>query len=563
MIGKFPSVFTVAVILCCLPIPCPVDAIGSPGPDGALTYDHSGGFFESPFSLAITAPPGTVTVYYTTNGADPLPGNARRYSGPIPVTTTAIVRASAFGPATNRVAAASRTFLYGPDILNQTGARFPESWGTNDGRPVLAYYRLATAEAAGAGLRPLVAAALRSLPSLSIVANPDDLFSPATGIYTHPLERGRDWERSISLEMYAPDGKLAFQWDCGLRIHGGTSRQPGVSPKHSLRLAFKRRYGPGNLRFPLFGPDGPQEFETLILRAGNNDSWLAQPGAGGRRADYLRDEWMRRSMQAMGHPSARGRFVHLYLNGLYWGIYDLCESPGPDLLPACQTASAAAFDVRKAGQVESGDALAWNQMLRLANAGLDDDQRYGQISQCLDLPELADYLILNFYAGNSDWDRSANWVAIRPRTPSGRFQFLVWDGECTLGNVDANTLDFDDDESPPRLFHQLAQNARFRKLFAARAEQLLLQNGALSTAQAGRRYRELAASIAPAMDAEAARWGACQRDVYPSRPVPVFTVEKDWQPEVNRLQNFYFPQRPKVLLKEFQDYGLGKGINGK
>jgi hypothetical protein len=370
-----------------------------------------------------------------------------------------------------------------------------------------------------------------------------------------------------------------FQCGCGLRIHGGTSRQPDVSPKHSFRLAFKQRYGAAPLHFPLFGKDGAVEFDTLVLRAGNNDSWLAEQGEGGRRADYLRDEWMRRSMQDMGHPSARGRFVHLYLNGLYWGVYNLCESPGPGLLALNRPeqtdisnefrdltphpfegrgrSSASGYDVRKAGNIEAGDAVAWNKMMTLANAGVNDDRRYEDISHYLDLPELADYLILNFYAGNSDWDRSANWVAIRPRAPNGRFQFLVWDGEGTLGNLEADTLDFDDDESPPRLFHKLAENDAFRKLFADRAQKLLFENGPLAPKAAAERYCNLAESVAPALTAEAARWGAFREERYRYRAnLSAYTAEKDWKPEVERIQTQYFPKRREVLLNQLRRYGL-------
>src|SRR5664280_2420282 len=111
-------------------------------------------------------------------------------------------------------------------------------------------------------------------------------------------------------------------------------------------------------------------------------------------------------------------------------------------------------------------------MLVQANSGVSDERGSEEIGQPLDLVELADYLILNFYAGNSDWDRSANWFAARPRTSGGRFRFFVWDAERILEDLEADTLDFDDDESPPRLFHRLSENAAFRRLFAARAQRL-------------------------------------------------------------------------------------------
>ena len=533
-------------------------AASQPTRPGEMTFDHPGGFCQSAFTLALTASEKKTTIYFTTNGDDPQPATASLYVRPIEIATTTIVRAAAFDARTNLAGTGTRTFLFVADVLKQTGAQFSKTWGTNQGKPVPAYYAMTTTNEENAAARQTVAAGLQSIAALSIIANPADLFSPETGIYTHPLERGVGWERQVSLEMFDADGRLAFQCGGGLRIHGGTSRQPEESPKHSFRLDFKKRYGPARLQFPVFGAGGAQEFDTLVLRAGNNDSWLASQGKERRQADYLRDEWMRRSMSVMGHPSARGRFVHLYLNGLYWGVYNLCEQPGPDLLVGAPTNAATEFDVRKAAKTEAGDESAWNKMMTLANADVNDDRSYKEIGRYLDLPELADYLILNFYAGNSDWDRSANWYAIRPRTPGGRFQFLVWDGECTLGNLVADTLEFDDDESPPRLFHKLSENAAFRKLFATRARQILFNDGPLAPEKSAERYQALAGSVASALTAEAARWGNYRRDVQPYKTGPYegYTVAKHWQPEVNRILTQYFPQRRGVLVNQFRERGL-------
>ena len=528
-------------------------AADGPAQSDEVMFDHPGGFCQSAFTLTLTAPAEKTAIYYTTNGDAPQPASASLYVHPIEIATTTILRAAAFRQGANLTGATARTFLFVPDILKQAGAAFPKIWGTN----VPAHYGMTTANAENPAAHEPVAAGFKSISTLSIIANPADLFSPETGIYTHPLERGGAWERAVSLELFDADGRLAFQCGGGLRIHGSMSRQPAESPKHSFRLAFKKRYGSARLHFPVFGAGGAQEFDTLVLRAGNNDSWLASDGEGRRHADYLRDEWMRRSMADMGHPSAHGRFVQLYLNGLYWGVYNLCEQPGPALL-AGDEAGAADFDVRKAGKTEAGDEAAWNKLMALANAGVSDDRRYAEISRCLDLTEFADYMILNFYAGNTDWDRSANWYAIRPRTADGRFQFLVWDAEGTFGNVDADTLDFDDDESPTRLFHKLSENTAFRKPFALRAQKLLFADGALTPEKSVKRYRALADSVASALTAEAARWGNYRRDVHPYKTGPYdgYTVERHWQPEVNRILTGYFPQRRGILLNQFRARGL-------
>jgi hypothetical protein len=204
-------------------------------------------------------------------------------------------------------------------------------------------------------------------------------------------------------------------------------------------------------------------------------------------------------------------------------------------------------------------------MMALANRGLSDEGSYEEIGRRLDIGEFADYMILNLYAGNSDWDRSANWYAIRPRTAAGRFQFLVWDGECTLGQLNADTQDLDDDESPQRLFHKLSENSAFRRLFAARAKQLLFNAGALAPEKNAARFQGLANAIAAAMWAEAARWGnhdparqSGHVDLYGAS-----IADQLWQPEVRRLLEQYFPQRRAFVLNQFRERGLYQEATGR
>jgi hypothetical protein len=520
-----------------------------------LVLDHASGFYESPFRLTISTPAGG-TVFYTTNSTTPRPATGIRYNSAILVSTPTIVRAAAFDRDMAVSDLATRTYLFLSAIPKQMGAQLPKVWGTNGNQIISAHYEISPPPADASPTT--LTAALRAIPSLSIVTDPENLFSAETGVYLHPMERGTDWERPAAVEIFDPDGAVKCQSNCGLRIHGGMSRRPEESPKHSLRLVFKRRYGPARLRFPLFGADDPQEFDELVLRAGSNDSWLDPNGEQRRQAAYVRDEWMRRTMRDMGHPSARGSFVHVYLNGLYWGVYNLCERPGGPLLAARSEARVAKYDVRKGGETESGDSVVWDRLMALANSSLNDEQSYRAISQHLDLPQVVDYLILNFYAGNSDWDRSANWYAIRPRIAAGKFQFFVWDGERTLENVEANTLDFDDDESPLRLFHKLSEHTAFRALFTERARQLLFGHGALAPEAAAKRFRTLVNLIAKPLVAESARWGGYRRDVHPYQtgPYEIYTVQDHWQPEVDRILTNYFPARREILLKQFAERGL-------
>ena len=133
------------------------------------------------------------------------------------------------------------------------------------------------------------------------------------------------WERPTSLEIVSADGTINFQVDAGIRIAGGASREHNSTKKKSFRLVFRREYGAGKLKFPLFGDDATDRFDTIILRNNYNDGW--QWSGAEDHAQYLRDEWSRATQLAMGQPSSHGTYVHLYINGIYWGLYNPVERP--------------------------------------------------------------------------------------------------------------------------------------------------------------------------------------------------------------------------------------------
>lgn len=77
-------------------------------------------------------------------------------------------------------------------------------------------------------------------PILSLSVAEADLNDPETGLLTHPLEKGVEWERPAYVS-YFDQGQLRFSSEVGVRLHGGKSREH--SPVQSFRLYFERKYG--------------------------------------------------------------------------------------------------------------------------------------------------------------------------------------------------------------------------------------------------------------------------------------------------------------------------------
>ena len=157
---------------------------------------------------------------------------------------------------------------------------------------------------------------------------------------------------------------------------------------------------------------------------------------------YIRDQWFRDAHQLMGYPEALQREVHVYFNGLYWGMHHLFERIEEEW-------SAERFGGKKeewegfrivAGnkieiingtteEVQKGIHDSWQAVLEAAsNGNLEGVKEY------LDLHSFIDYLILNFQAGNSDWDQN-NVRAMRRVSPPGKFMFFCHDSERAGFNV--------------------------------------------------------------------------------------------------------------------------------
>ena len=475
----------------------------------------------------LTTAPYSAGIYYTLDGSVPTTEHGTPFSAPITIDRTTVLRAAAFADGFHPSRVFTRTFLFS-DVSNQ-----PEMDTLNYGRHD----------------------ALTNLPSLSLALDPADLFG-TSGIYTQFDSRNTLPERPVSVEYFEPgpcqqcEDDEVFHIDAGVRVDGSGERG---WPKKSFRLRFRQEYGAARLEFPLFGDSALSTIDTLVLRAAAHDSWLSPFVDEGASATYLRDEFVRRTQAALGQPSPPGTFVHLYLNGTYWGLYNAVVRPDEFFAASEFGGLPGEYDVLKNGkypnaEVSAGDRDAWDAMLALAAGGLAGDEAYSAIQQFLDVDNLIDYLITNIYSGTRRW-LPDHWYAIRHRSPEGRFRFFSWDAESSVAALDADVTAANAPDSPGFLFDKLQENAQFRLQFADRVHAHFFGAGPLTPQATQQRWQQLVAEVSPGIAAEAARWGNERRAVSNS--------DRDfWAPEVNWLSSTYFPQRSAVVLAQIRALGL-------
>lgn len=561
-------------------------------------FSANRGFYEKPFEVSITTDTEDAVIYYTTDSSIPSASNGNIYAGPIPITKTTCLRAIAVKPGCLSTNVDTQTYIFLNDIISQppNPQGYPSVWTTFTGAAYNADYEM-DPDIVVPILNSdpnLIRNALLSLPVISLVTDPDNLFDPSYGIYSNSGEFASElpdgtikWEVPASMEYFEPSSSRQIQMNCGLRIQGAYFRKPGSTPKHSFRLLFKKKYGPSKLNFPLFDydEDAAESFDTIVLRAQGNDgySWASM----GSKAQYIRDEFGRRLQAAAGHKASHGIFVHLYINGLYWGLYNPVERPDSSFCAAYYGGKREEWDVFKHPRLDltegTRQAVTEMQNLFLYDTPLSeavlsdaaywrlqgcnpDGSRNPELSVLLDMDNFIDYMLVNFWTGNQDWCWNDNnyWMGRLRSQDSTGFKFFCWDIEDTLDSPRSPvTLDMiakvyanDNHTTKPtiaRLHNRLMSNAEYRLHFADHVQKHLFNGGIMTTTPAQMLYAQLADWVESAIIAESARWG----DQHSSAPY----TQAQWLAEKNYVLNAYIPQRTSIVLSQVKAQNLYPSID--
>jgi hypothetical protein len=565
----------------------------TPGSENVLSdqvlsphFSKGRGFYESSFSVSLSTADNSLKIYYSTDGTRPTVDSGTLYQGPVNISKTTPLSAVAMNNDGVYSEIISHTYIFTDGVVAQpkNPEGFPSSWGPlkfkSENAP--ADYEMDPEICNSPEYKDLLNEALKEIPTLSIVTNRGFLFSHEKdrengGIYIYTgnsgaFGMGLDWERPVSVEYFDPNSDQEFQVNCGVRMHGGNSRIPDNSPKHSLRLSFRSTYGPSKLNYRIFDEEtAANEFNSLVLRAGYNHSWLTNVATARRTAQYMRDSFAKNTQLAMARPSAHERFVHLYLNGLYWGVYNVSEKLTNDFMESYLGGNEDDYDVIKDhGGTVDGNFKAWVELYNQTTAGLTSNENYQKVqgknpdgtinpsyNKLLDVDNLIDYMLFNMYIGNIDWDHN-NWIAARNRiTNEAGFRFFSWDAETSMINVNENITDENNEQNPSWIYHNLQGNPDFRMLFADHIQKHFFNEGSLSPEACADRYQKLTKEIDLAIIAETARWGDYRRDIQPSDNDRVlYTKNEFWDVENQRLMNDYFPYRSDIVVQQFKKIGL-------
>ena len=454
------------------------------------TFSPPGGVYAAGQSVTISADPGAI-IRYTTDGSKPT-ASSPIYSGPIAVNQPKPIRARAFLPGQLSSTAATATYLIGVD---------------------------------------------KDIAIVSLATDPAHMFDNMIGIYVIGKNgaKGRcgpkanynqPWERPVSMELYEPNGTLAFQQDVGFEIQGDCTR---AMPQKSLEIKTRRRYGDNDIDYAIF-PGNPQdEYERLVLRGGGNHnaylSMFREPLAHELNWDTMDLD------QQQYRPTA------VFINGAYWGIHNLRDKADEALIEQNYGLDADdEFDMMRAEldnrEVDAGNTAAWDAFMADLQRDLTNPTNFADVTAQMDVDEFMDFFIAHTYSGNLRGGEFRYWRAYEAGSV-WRWVFADLDNSFQTNQINQDSLKTALKQNVYAIqpLKRMLTNIPFRNAFVQRAASHL--NITYAPARVTAMINTMHDEIAPEMPAHIARW---------NKP-KTMTV---WESEVTKMRTFAAQRSEKM-----------------
>lgn len=288
-----------------------------------------------------------------------------------------------------------------------------------------------------------------TLPVVNVAMNPRE----AILLYKY----ANDYDMDAAIAYYGPDG--SFSRNCAVSIHGASSRQ--LHNKKSLKVLFKDRYG-GDLHtdFDLFGV-GITEFHSILLR-GQDTGGLHQ----------LRDLLTARVANdtcVVDPLTLDGKHVALYLNGQYYGLYNLREAYSPKYLSSHTGSDEDASIIVRAPFIKNGELMDLYSYMQQND--LSDSENYRYVAERFDMQSLAQWFCFESYFNNLD--PTGNIRYCKGTQPDSKWRVMFFDLDISLGSKVAScSAIYQLDSQIGQIFSALDKSEDFRLLVLQTASQL-------------------------------------------------------------------------------------------
>ena len=377
------------------------------------------------------SPDGTV-IHFTTDGREPTRSD-RKYSSPIHITATSVIRAKLFCDGWLSPRSTSHSYILFPRSL--------------------------------------------TLPVISISTDDAFMNDSRIGIFPNNDTSNRylhhNWRRPSNIEFFEGEGMPSIINQLGeIRVGGGTTRE---NSRKTLVVYAHKRFGTKRFSYEFF-PDqkpGLTEFKSFLLRNAGNDF----------NSLFMRDAIVQRHMGTNTDIDWQAWSPAIvYINGEYYSMLNIRERDNEDNVYTNHGGLEDIDLIENWDNLKEGNFENFNRFIAFYN---QSGHSLAEYEQWMDCEEFINLMILNLYHNNLDFPGN-NIVMWRPRTENGKWRWIAKDVDYSLGmynisytfnifrwfydpSYDSTWYWGANDPEYTLLFRRLMENPDFKDMFIERS----------------------------------------------------------------------------------------------
>lgn len=278
-----------------------------------------------------------------------------------------------------------------------------------------------------------------TFPVMSISTQESNLYDPYKGIYTRGPRAYQDsaghwrganynkkWERKSRIIYLDLDGKEVVNQNAGLRIFGGMTRN---ASEKSLRIIARQTYGKKKFNYPFFKYRSNKKYKHLILRNSGGDAYQTR----------FKDVLTTQLSKNLDIDIQEFQPVNLFVNGSFWGVYNLRERIGQHYLKYNFNADIETLNLLQGRFTEDhGSNKSYKELRQfLIKNSLTNAENIDSLNKMMDVKNFLDYNIAQIYLSNTDYRGN---IRFWQPDADGAFRWIMYDTDLGFGGAGYNFL---------------------------------------------------------------------------------------------------------------------------
>ena len=272
---------------------------------------------------------------------------------------------------------------------------------------------------------------------VSLISDDKYLFSKKTGMLVKGTgsipNYSKGYEYPVHIEYFNKDGIREISQTGTMTCSGHSAR---INEQKSIALYARKAWGTDRFAFNPFPTREYDSYKSLLLRAANSDAY----------ATRLRDIVASSLAEGQGILYQDHEVIQVYINGRYWGHYNLREKINKHFVAAYEGVTDEKdidnIDIlARTGTdqfLQNGDNKDWLELCDFCKKkDLNDPENMAWVEERLDIDNMFTHAAYEIILGNVDFTNVRVY-----RVPGGKWKYLLFDVEACWRNLDRTPIEY-------------------------------------------------------------------------------------------------------------------------